>query len=111
MQGGGFRDRAPEFEAANAVIVGASFDTVEEQKQFADEQNFPYSLISDPERIAGTAFDAVREEGEDYFEFGLPRRISYLISPDGVITKAYDLAGKDLSEHAAEVLADIAAAG
>ncbi|MCB0992225.1 MAG: redoxin domain-containing protein, partial [Acidimicrobiales bacterium] len=46
MEGGGFRDRAPEFEAANAVIVGASFDSVEDQKKFADEQSFPYALIS-----------------------------------------------------------------
>lgn len=39
---------------------------------------------------------------------GLPRRISYLIDPEGNIAEAYDLAGKDLSEHAGEVLADIA---
>jgi peroxiredoxin len=51
----------------------------------------------------------VRQEGEPYFEYGLPRRVSYLIDPGGTIVKAYDLADHpDLSQHAAEVLADIA---
>ncbi len=93
------------------MIVGASFDSVEDQKAFAHEQSFPYSLISDPGKDVGRAYEAEREEGEDYYEFGIPRRISYLIDPDGTIVKAYDLDGQDLSTHAAEILADIAAAG
>ena len=93
------------------MIVGASFDSVEDQKKFADEQSFPYALISDVDHSIGKAFDAERQPGEDYYEMGLPRRVSYLISPEGTIHKAYDLAGKDLSQHAVEVLADIAAAG
>lgn len=56
----------------------------------------------------GKAFDAEREEGEDYFEMGLPRRVSYLISPDGLIAQSYDLAGQDLSLHAGQILEDIA---
>ncbi len=91
------------------MIVGASFDTVEEQKAFADEQDFPYALLSDVDHVAGKAYDAERVEGEDYFEQGLPRRVSYLIDPDGKIARTYDLTGKDLSEHADEILADIAA--
>jgi len=31
-----------------------------------------------------------------------------LIDPDGVIVAAYDLAGKELADHAGEILADIA---
>jgi peroxiredoxin len=44
-----------------------------------------------------------------YHDAGIPRRISYLIDPDGVIAAAYDLEGADLGEHSAQVLADIAA--
>ncbi len=93
------------------MIIGASFDSVEEQKAFAESENFPYALISDPDHEIGRAYHAEREEGEDYYELGLPRRISYLIDPAGKIAKAYDLAGQDLSAHAGDVLADIAAAG
>ena len=66
--------------------------------------------MSDPDKRVGAAYDAVRQEGEPYFEYGLPRRVSYLIDPSGKIAKAYDLAEHpDLAQHAAEVLVDITA--
>lgn len=42
-------------------------------------------------------------------EYGIPRRITYLIDPEGVIRKAFDLdAGEhDLTEHGAECLGAI----
>ncbi len=91
------------------MVVGASFDTVAEQKAFVDGEGFPFKLISDPDRTVGRAYDAERAEGEPYFEHGLPRRISYLISPDGTVAKAYDLESQDLAQHAAAVIADIKA--
>ena len=90
-------------------MVGASFDSVEDQKGFVDGESFPFALISDPDRTVGRAYDAERSEGEPYFEYGLPRRISYLISPDGTVAKAYDLEGQDLAEHAAAIISDIKA--
>jgi peroxiredoxin len=85
---------------------------VADQKKFADDQGFPYPLLSDPGKTMGAAYDAVRQEGEKYFEAGIPRRISYLISPEGKIVKAYDVEGDklDLAGHAEAILADIAAA-
>ncbi len=89
-------------------MVGASFDTVEDQRTFADTEGFGYLLISDTDKSIGRRYHAEREPGEDYYEYGLPRRISYLIDPAGSIAAAYDLAGQDLAGHAAQVLADIA---
>ncbi len=90
-------------------MVGASFDSVEEQKAFVEGEGFPFALISDPDRTVGRAYDAERAEGEDYYEYGLPRRISYLISPEGKVAKAYDLEGQDLAQHAADIITDIKA--
>ena len=90
-------------------MVGASFDTVEEQRAFADTEGFAFALISDADKSIGRRYHAEREPGEDYYEYGLPRRISYLIDTEGRIAAAYDLAGQDLAGHAAQVLADIAA--
>ena len=90
-------------------MVGASFDTVEDQLAFAETESFPFALISDPDKSIGRRYHAEREPGEDYYEWGLPRRITYLINPEGRIAAAYDLAGQDLDAHAAQVLADIAA--
>lgn len=91
------------------MVVGASFDTVEEQKAFADTEQFGYALISDTDKAIGRSYHAEREPGEDYYDRGVPRRISYLIDPEGRIAAAYDLAGQDLDGHAAQVLVDIAA--
>jgi peroxiredoxin len=86
--------------------LGASFDTVDDQKAFADNCTFPYRLLADSERVAGTAYEAARPA--DHKAAGFPRRVSYLISPDGLIAKSYDFKDSpDLSEHAQEVLNDI----
>jgi len=68
-------------------------------------------LISDATKSIGEAYFAQRTEGMPYFEAGIPRRISYLIAPDGSVAKAYDLdaGGGDLNEHAQQILDDIAA--
>lgn len=85
------------------MIVGASFDNVEAQKNFADEQGFPYRLLADTDKVMGAAYLA------DQPDKGYPRRISYLIDPGGTIVRTYDLAGEDLNEHASAVLEDIRA--
>ena len=92
-------------------MLGVSFDSVEDQKKFARDEGFPYALLSDPDKTVGAAYDARRVEGEKYFEAGIPRRISYLIDPEGKIHKAYDIEaeGLDLGEHASKVLEDIRA--
>ena len=94
------------------MVLGVSFDSVADQKQFAESEGFPYPLLSDSDKAMGTAYDACRQQGEKYFEAGIPRRISYLISPEGKIAQAYDVEkqGLDLASHAAAVLADIRAA-
>ena len=51
----------------------------------------------------GTAYLAVQADK------GYPRRISYLIDPEGTIVRTYDLAGEDLNGHASAVLEDIRA--
>ena len=89
-------------------MIGASFDPVEEQLAFAEAESFGFALISDADKSIGRRYHAEREPGEDYHEWGLPRRITYLIDPGGRIAAAYDLAGQDLETHAAQVLADIA---
>ena len=85
---------------------------MEEQKKFAEDEGFPYRLLSDPDKTVGKLFDAERQPGEKYHEAGIPRRISYLIDPAGVIRKAYDVEGDslDLASHAEQVLAEIRAA-
>ena len=51
----------------------------------------------------GRAYDAARPDDDPLAS--LPRRVSYLIDPDGVIRRSYHVT--DTAGHAAEVLADL----
>ena len=88
-------------------MLGASFDTVEENRQFATDQGFPFRLLSDPDRTAGRAYGVVRDDGDQYAAYA--RRFSFLIDPQGVIARSYDV--HDVNGHAADVLADLGRLG
>ena len=90
-------------------MLGASFDTVEEQKAFAEAESFPFSLLSDPDRLMGESYEVVRP-ADDPIPTLFPLRITYLISPEGTIAAAWDLNGSStLDMHADDVLAEITA--
>ena len=89
------------------MIVGASFDTPEANKQFADAEGFPYRLLSDHDRSVGRAYGVAKGPDEQYADF--PRRRSFLIDPDGVVRKIYDVT--DTAAHPQQVLDDLIALG
>ena len=86
------------------MVLGASFDTVEDNRHFAAEQHFPFRLLSDHDRTVGRAYNVMRPAGDQYEAYA--RRYSFLISPEGVIARIYDVS--DVKGHADEVLADLA---
>lgn len=98
------RDRAAEFAAAGCKVVGASFDSPEANKEFAEAQQFGFPLLSDVDRTVGRAYEVARDADDQYAAY--PQRISYLIDPRGVIRIAYVVA--DVEGHADTVLADLA---
>jgi peroxiredoxin Q/BCP len=85
------------------VVLGASFDTPEENRAFADEQSFGYRLLSDVDRTVGTAYEVVRPADAPYPDF--PLRIAYLIDPVGVIQRSYEVT--DTAGFAEQVLTDL----
>ncbi len=60
-------------------------------------------LLSDVDHRVGEAYQVLRPDGGRYRDF--PRRLSYLIDPDGVIRRAYSVA--DVAGHADQVLHDL----
>ncbi len=83
-------------------MLGASFDSVDKNRAFADKFGYLFKLISDTDK-ALASYDAIDPDDPDW-----PRRISYLIGPDRRILRAYPTV--NTSTHAAEVLADVARA-
>ncbi|RMH44808.1 MAG: peroxiredoxin [Deltaproteobacteria bacterium] len=100
MEGKGFRDRIREFDSKNTVVYGVSFDTVDENRAFAEKFSFPFLLLCDTDRTIGLAYGAA-----DAPDAGYAKRISYLIGPDGTIERVYE--SVDVNAHPAQVLADI----
>lgn len=100
MEGRGFRDLNRALLEKNVQILGISFDTVEENRAFAEKFDFPFPLLCDTTRSVGLAYGACESTDAQYAD-----RISYLIGPDQKISKAYEKV--DPSKHPEEVLAGV----
>jgi peroxiredoxin Q/BCP len=85
------------------VILGASFDTPAENKAFAEAQEFPYRLLSDSDSSVGTAYGVKKGPDEQYPEYA--SRKSFLIDPDGMVRKVYEVT--DVAAHPQQVLDDL----
>src|SRR5438093_5066510 len=107
MEGEGFRDRAPEFQAAGVEIIGVSFDPPELNRAFAEKYGFPFRLLSDVDRDAGERYETKRAPDEPSPDFA--KRRTYLIDPDLRIAKAYRVT--DIPAHPDQLLEDLRALG
>lgn len=83
-------------------ILGISFDAPEANKAFREKYDFPFRLLSDYDEQVGVTYQT-RDPGTDKVSFS--KRYSYLIDPEGVIRKSYEVS--DVPIHPAEVLADL----
>jgi thioredoxin-dependent peroxiredoxin len=90
----------------DCAVFGISFDTPADNQAFRTKFEFPFALLSDPDRAVGALYQTTRAPDDSYANF--PQRISYLIDPAGVIVTSY--AVTDPAGHAEEVLADLEAA-
>ena len=82
------------------MILGASFDSPEENRAFRDKFNFPYDLLCDTSKAMGLAYGAAGDASAS-----TPARISYLIDPEGKVAKVYGKVVPD--DHPGEVLREL----
>jgi thioredoxin-dependent peroxiredoxin len=81
-------------------ILGASFDSPEKNRKFAEKFGFDFPLLCDTDRKLGLAYGAADDAGA-----GSAKRISYLIGKDGTIRKAYPKV--NAAAHPEELLKDL----
>jgi peroxiredoxin Q/BCP len=100
-----FRDLAAEFAAAGAQRVGISRDPVDKQRRFAEQHDFGYPLLSDPDGAVAAAMGVKRR---------LPlgpmssRRMTFVIDTDRTILEViHD--ERDMTRHADRALDVLAA--
>jgi len=80
-----------------------SFDTPEENKAFKEKFEFPFPLLSDVDHTVGNLYGAARPPDHQFAAYA--QRISYLIDPDGIIRRTYEVS--DPAGHASVVLGDL----
>jgi thioredoxin-dependent peroxiredoxin len=105
MEAHNFQNDLPKYEAANAVVLGVSLDTVESHKSWCTKDGFSFKMLADPEHKVVDAY-GVPVKTTPMGPIAL--RDTFLISPDGKIVKSWEV--KDIKAHSSEVLAAIQAA-
>ena len=105
VEGQGLRDEFQNFTDKNTVILGMSADSVKKQKNFCEKQQFPFSLLSNPDKDVIRSYEAIGLKKMYGREYEGIFRISYLIDEKGYIIKVYSKV--KVKEHAKDVLEDI----
>ena len=90
----------PYFEQNNVMLLGASFDTIEDNARFAQKLGLEFPLLSDTTRAVAMAYGACPDPTARY-----PERISVLIDEQGRVLRVYEQV--DPRDHAARVLAEL----
>lgn len=86
----GFGERYPQFTEKGAVVLGISKDSVKSHKNFETKFDLPFTLLSDPELSAITAYDVWKEK-KNYGKVSMGVvRTTYLINEEGFIEKAVE---------------------
>ncbi len=104
-EGQELRDEFENFQKKNTVVLGISADSVKAQNNFCTKQNFPFHLLSDPEKNTIKKYKAFGLKKFMGREYEGVYRVSYLIDESGKIQKAYDKVKP--KNHAKEVLNDL----
>lgn len=101
-----FRDNWDAFQDADVQVIGVSTDPVEDIAAFADEQDLPFPLLSDPEGDVADAYESFGTVEVDGQTLEIAFRNTYVIGPEGRIQSVY----RDVSPeaHATEILDEIA---
>ena len=101
-EGQDFRDLHSKFKRQNAVILGASRDSLASHEKFKAKQEFPFELLSDPDEALCRKFDVIREKTLYGRKFMGIERSTFLIDEKGKLRQEWRKV--KVKGHAAEVL-------
>lgn len=84
-----FRDLHADFQAAGAVVVGASKDPVKKHDQFVDKHALPFPLVSDEDGSLCEAYGVWVEKSMYGRKYMGIERATFLIAADGTIAQVW----------------------
>ncbi len=94
-----FRDAWERLQAAGAVVIGVSTDSVEAHARFAQEHHLPFTLLSDPDG------NILRSYGVPS-RLGMAARVTFIIDREGRIAHVFP--DVDPGVHADQVVRALA---
>jgi len=95
-----FRDDTAAFRESGAVVLGVSVQGEASHRAFREKHHLTFDLVADPDKRITRAYNALGL-------FGVAKRVTYVIGPDGTIRSAYRTVDpKGHSQEALRILAE-----
>ena len=84
-----FRDNFGRLQAAGAVVLGISADSVESHRKFKEKYDLPFMLLSDIDHAALELFGAWKEKSMYGRIFLGIERSTFIIDKNGIVVKIF----------------------
>jgi peroxiredoxin Q/BCP len=84
-----FNALLPQFEQANAAVLGVSRDSLKSHDNFCAKQGFRFPLVSDADEALCRAFDVIKEKNMYGRQVLGIERSTFLISPSGRLLRSW----------------------
>ena len=101
-EGQQFRDLYDQFQAAGAIVLGVSRDSLKSHENFKAKQNFPFELGSDADEALCNLFGVMKLKNMYGKQVRGIERSTFVIDRNGVLRREWR--GVKVPGHAQEVL-------
>jgi thioredoxin-dependent peroxiredoxin len=105
QEGADFAAAYAQFKKAKTAIVGISADSVASHEKFKQKMQFPFELLSDPDKKVCKLYDVIQEKSMYGKKFLGIERSTFLIDGKGVLCNVWRKV--KVNGHAAAVLAAV----
>jgi peroxiredoxin Q/BCP len=85
----GVRDHRPDYEAANAVVLGVSPDPPRALAKFAGKYGLPFTLLGDEQHEVGESYGVWVEKSMYGRKYMGMERSTFVIGPEGTVTHVF----------------------
>ena len=83
LEGKGFRDVYPEYQAKHVRVIGVSTDDCPAQKAFREKYGFPFPLIADADQKVSKLYGVLGPTGH-------ARRVTFLVDSGGKVLEVVE---------------------
>ena len=103
-----FRDQFPRFDAAGAVVLGVSTDSVKSHARFREKFALPFTLVSDPDHAIAEAYGVWQEKSMYGRKYMGVVRTTFLVDAKGRIARVWEkVRTKGHAEAVAQAVAEL----